>query len=61
MEDAPKYIATEDLEPLENADKEFRKAIQQLGSADESSNWNYQFEACNTIRRLCKHHSSLLL
>ena len=27
MEDAPKYYQSEDLEPLENADQEFRKAI----------------------------------
>ena len=26
-EDAPKYIPTEDLEPLDSADIEFRKAI----------------------------------
>ncbi len=32
MEDAPKYYQSEELEPLDNADHEFRKAIQILGS-----------------------------
>lgn len=51
---------TEDLEPLDNPELDFKRAIILLNSSEESS-WIGQFDGCNTLRRLSKHHSSILL
>mmetsp|Transcript_12270 Transcript_12270/g.19023 ORF Transcript_12270/g.19023 Transcript_12270/m.19023 type:complete len:201 (-) Transcript_12270:854-1456(-) len=54
------YVAMEDLEPLKNPEKEFRKSTgKNLGI--HSQDWAEQFEACNIIRRVCKHHQTLIL
>ena len=59
-EGAPKYILTEDLTPLENAEQEFKKAVSLINSAEDGI-WYGQFESCNTLRKISKHHSSILL
>ena len=53
------YLTTDELEPIKNnADKVFKTAIQELVSG---ADWNVQFEACNTVRRVCKFHQDLVL
>lgn len=39
-------------------EREFQKAISSLVS---NVDWNVQFDACNVIRSVCKHHQNLLL
>lgn len=51
------YINSEDLEPLKNPEKEFKKSTKDVKKED----WFEQFEACNIIRRVCRHHQSLIL
>lgn len=45
---------------MDNPDFEFKKSLQVLNSTEDAI-WVGQFDACNTLRRLSKHHSSLLL
>ena len=53
------YLSTEELTPIEpNPQKTFKQALENLVT---SADWNVQFEACNEIRRACKHHSDLIL
>lgn len=54
------YVSFEQLEPLEKPEKEFKKCISK-GQGIHSQDWTMQFEACNVIRRVCKHHQSLIL
>lgn len=54
------YVATEDLEPLKKPEKEFKKSTTKKQGI-WSDDWFEQFEACNIIRRVCKHHQSLIL
>lgn len=54
------YVAFEDLEPLDKPEKEFKKCIAK-GQGIYSKEWYTQFEACNVIRKVCKHHQSLIL
>lgn len=51
------YVNSEDLDPLTKPEKEFKKSLVGVNSDD----WFEQFEACNIIRRVCKHHQSLIL
>lgn len=53
-----KYLATEDLEPLDNPEKELKKALNSMLSSDD---WLIAFEGCCIVRRICKHHSSLIV
>ncbi len=57
-EESLKYIETEDLEPLEHPEKDFKKCIAQLASSKE---WSILFDACTIVRKVCKHHSHLIL
>ena len=57
-EDAYKYIATENLEPLENPEKEFKRCTNLMLSSED---WSVQFEGCNILRQVCKHSSSIVL
>ena len=53
------YLTTDELEPIKsNPDKVFRAAIRELVAG---ADWNVQFEACNTVRRVCKFHQDLVL
>eukprot|EP00347_Sterkiella_histriomuscorum_P009023 403342823 len=54
----PKYIETEDLEPLNNPEKDFKKALNTMLRSD---NWSVVFEGCCIIRKICKHHSSIIV
>jgi hypothetical protein len=54
------YVPFEELEPLEKPEKEFKACITK-GQGIHSPDWSAQFEACNVIRRVCKHHQSLIL
>ena len=54
------YVATEDLEPLQRPEKEFKKAIGSNQGINHED-WSEQFEACNIVRRVSKHHQSLIL
>ncbi len=57
-----KYILTDDLEPLTTPEKDFKKCTIQLQTAhSRTADWAVLFEACTVVRRLCKHHSHLLL
>jgi hypothetical protein len=55
-EDEGKYIATKDLTPLVNPDKQFKLVFKDLISSD----WQKQFDTCNTLRALAVHHKDLL-
>lgn len=54
------YVPFEELEPLEKPGNDFKKCISK-GNGIHSSDWTQQFEACNVIRRVCKHHQSLIM
>jgi len=43
------YVQTEDLEAIENPEKEYRKCINSKQGI-HSHDWADQFEACNVIR-----------
>ena len=43
-------------EPLLNPEKEFKLAIEDLKSGD----WNKQFSACNTVKRVAMFHRELI-
>lgn len=58
QDDASKYAPSDDLLPIENPEKEYKKCLNLMISSDE---WAVQFEACTIIRRICKHHQSLVL
>lgn len=51
---AKKYVKYEELESVENPEKELKKCIGVFNQ--QNSDWNQQFDACNSIRRLSKHH-----
>jgi hypothetical protein len=51
------YVNTEDLDPLTKPEKEFKKSMLGINSDD----WVEQFESSNIIRRVVRHHSSLIL
>lgn len=55
------YTALEDLEPLEKPEKEFKKVISKGHGIFHLTDWLVQFEGCDVIRRVCKHHQSLIL
>ncbi len=58
----PSYLSYEELEPISgNLDSEFKKACMQLQLSEDGGRWAKQFEACNVLRRVAKHHSSLML
>ena len=46
------YLKDEELLPYSNPENEWSKSLIELKCSD----WGKQFEACNTIRRLSKHH-----
>jgi hypothetical protein len=48
------------LEPLKKPEKDFKKSTAK-NQGICSEDWFEQFEACNIIRRVCKHHQSLIL
>ena len=54
------YIPFEDLEPLDKPEMELKKCLKK-GHGIHSGDWSAQFEACNVIRSVCKHHQSLIL
>jgi hypothetical protein len=52
-------LPRDELEPIKSqVEKEFSKAMNDLVS---NSDWNIQFDACNVVRSVCKHHQNLLL
>ena len=55
-----KFIPLDDLEPLENPEKEFKKAMAK-NQGVYCSEWFEQFEACNIIRRVCKYHQKFII
>jgi len=55
---ASKYIKSDELEPLENPEQEFKRQVVIL---QKSSDWSQQFEACNQVRRISKHHPAAIL
>jgi len=54
------YIKTEDLEEIDNPEKEYRKCIAN-GQGIFSTEWFDQFESCNVIRQVCKYQSSIII
>lgn len=53
-------MQTDQLEPLEKPEKDYKKSIAK-NQGIYSPDWFDQFDACNVIRRVCKHHQSLIL
>jgi hypothetical protein len=47
-----KYLSVNELEPLINADLEWKLFLGEI----KSDNWSRQFEACNTLRKVFKYH-----
>lgn len=54
------YISSDELEPLDHPEKEYKK-ISAKGQGMHSNDWVEQFEACDVIRRVCKHHQSIII
>ncbi len=46
------YLSINELEPLLNADLEWKMFLSDM----KSDNWSRQFEACNVLRKVCKFH-----
>ena len=55
-EDQTKYLQQSELTPLINPDFEWKLCLEDIRSSD----WSKQFEACNTLRRVCAHHAELI-
>lgn len=55
-EETDQYLTLEQLLPLDQPDEELKCALDDLKSSD----WSKQFDACNTLRRACVHHSELI-
>ena len=55
-EDQTKYLQQSELTPLINPDFEWKICMEEIRSSD----WSKQFEACNTLRRVCAHHAELI-
>jgi len=47
-----KYLQASELEPLLNPEMEWKLFLADI----KSDNWSKQFEACNTLRKVCKFH-----
>jgi hypothetical protein len=54
------YVESDQLEPLDKPEKEYKKSLSK-NQGIYSEDWFDQFEACNVIRRVCKHHQSIIL
>jgi hypothetical protein len=46
------YLLINELEPLVNAELEWKMFLGDI----KSDNWSRQFEACNVLRKVCKFH-----
>jgi hypothetical protein len=57
MNGESKYQSQEDLEPLVNAPLEWKVMLADI----RSNNWNSQYDACSTLRRVCKFHLKEIL
>lgn len=55
-EDTDQYLSLDQLLPLDKAEVEIKATLENLKSLD----WSRQFDACNTLRRACVHHVSIL-
>ena len=53
----PVQIKSEDLEPSKNPEKEFKIALENLKAPE----WEQNFDAIDSIRRLSIHHPQVLL
>ena len=49
------YAQLEELEALEKPEKDFKKCLSK-GQGIYSNDWIKQFEGCQIIRQVCKHH-----
>lgn len=56
-EDEGKYMKKKDIKPLKNPEKQIKIIFKDILSSD----WQKQFEACNTIRALVVHHKELFM
>ena len=54
------YVMSEDLEPLEQPERDFKKCML-VGQGIFSMDWVSQFESCNIIRQICRHHHGIIL
>lgn len=52
------YLSPEEIVPVDNPENEWEKCTEQIKC---SADWLGQFETCNTIRRLCAHHTSVIV
>jgi hypothetical protein len=50
---AKSYLTVNELEPLVNPELEWKLCLGDI----KSDNWSRQFEACNTLRKVCKFHA----
>ena len=50
------YLSLDQLLPFDNPEEAAKKMSEDLKSSD----WARQFDACNTIRRVCVHHPEML-
>ena len=55
-EEQTRYLQQSELTPLGSLEFEWRRCQEGI----RSSEWAEQFEACNTLRRVCAHHTELL-
>ncbi|CAI2371983.1 unnamed protein product [Moneuplotes crassus] len=56
-EDEGKYLKKDDIKPLKNPDKVLKIVYKDLTSSD----WQKQFDACNSLRALVLHHKDILV
>ena len=57
IEDEGKYLKTSDIKPLKNPEKQIKIVFKDLISSD----WQKQFDACNTLRALAIHHKETFI
>lgn len=50
-------MTADQITQIDNPEESWEKCLNDIKNM---TNWIEQFEACNTIRRICRHHSNLL-
>ncbi len=57
-DDSKIYLSPEQVLPLDEPEERWKKALEEIKC---TTNWERQFEACNTFRSVCAHHAEILV
>jgi hypothetical protein len=52
------YLTEDQIITVEKPEEVWKKCLEEVKS---TTNWSMQFEACNKLRKICAHHSFLIV